>query len=78
MIVESSEHGAIKVEDFSKHVALLKAENAKKLSIEFESLVVNAPFTHHAAKLLCNKIKNRYRNIIACKFFITLYWVANS
>ena len=68
VVVEKPEHSVIKVEDFTEHVALLKAEKDAKLNEEFELLDVHAPFTQHAAKLLCNKPKNRYRNIIPCEF----------
>ena len=63
-------HSAIKTEDFTEHVVLLKAEKETKLKEEFELLAVDAPFTQHAAKLLCNKSKNRYKNIIPRKSFL--------
>ena len=68
VVVEKPDHSVIKVEDFIEHVALLKAEKDAKLIEEFELLDVQAPFTQHAAKLLCNKSKNRYKNIIPCEF----------
>ena len=66
--VEKPGHSVIKVEDFTEHVALLKAEKETNLTEEFELATVNIPFTQHAAELLCNKSKNRYKNIIPCKF----------
>lgn len=68
-MVERSEKEAIEMEDFPGHVALLKAQNGVKFVEEFESLVIDTPFTQHAASLLCNKVKNRYKNVIPCKFF---------
>ena len=57
----------MKVKDFAEHVASLDAESSTK---EFDSLVIDAPFTQHNAMLLCNKAKNRYENIIPCKLFL--------
>lgn len=71
-MVENCGHKAIRVKDFTEHVALLKAENDRKIIEEFELLAVDAPFTQHAANLLCNKAKNRYLNITPCKFFTLL------
>ena len=70
LAVEKPGHSVIKIEDFTEHVALLKAEKDTKLNEEFELVAVNVPFTQHAAKLLCNKAKNRYKNIIPCKSLI--------
>jgi len=67
-MVENSGHKAIKIKDFNEHVAFMKAENCAKIVEEFESLAVDIPFTQHAARLLCNKVKNRYKNIAPCKF----------
>ena len=66
--VEKPGHSVIKIEDFTEHVALLKTEKETNLTKEFEIATVNIPFTQHAAELLCNKSKNRYKNIIPCKF----------
>lgn len=68
-MAEHPGHKPIKIDDFTEHVASLKADDEARMIEEFESLTVNAPFTQHAAKLLRNKIKNRYKNIAACKFF---------
>ena len=72
-MVERSGRKPIKIEDFTEHIALLKADNESKTMEEFESLIVNAPFTQHAARLLCNKTKNRYINIAPCKLFHLCY-----
>ena len=56
------------MEDFAEHVVLLKAEENSKITEEFKSVVVDVPYTHHAAQLSRNKAKNRYKNIIPCKF----------
>lgn len=69
IIVERSGRKPIKIEDFTEHVASLKAENEAKILEEFESLVINVTFTQHAARLLCNKSKNRYKNIAPCEFY---------
>ena len=62
-------HKAVKMKDFAEQVALLNAESKAKLVEEFDSIATDEPFTQHAAKLLCNQAKNRYTNIIPCKFF---------
>ena len=72
-MVERSGHKPIKIEDFTEHIASLKVDNESKMMEEFESLIVNAPFTQHAARLLCNKTKNRYKNIAPCKLFHPSY-----
>jgi len=66
-VVQKPGHSFIKIEDFTEHVALLKAEKDAKFKEEFELVNVDAPFTQHAAKQLCNKAKNRYKNIIPCE-----------
>ena len=58
-------------------MAVLKRENDTKATEEFELIAVNAPFTQHAAKLLSNKAKNRYENIVPCKFFQLHHWLAD-
>ena len=69
-LVVYSEKMAIKVENFCDHVFSIKAQNCAKLIEEFESLaVIDTPFTEHAAKLFCNKTKNRYKNITPCELF---------
>jgi len=73
-MIENSWNDAIKEEDFTAYINSLSAEKCAK---EFESLTVDAPFTRHAAKLLCNKTKNRYRNVTPCKFFLNTILVAD-
>ena len=68
---ESSVHKAIKVKDFAEQVAV-EIENKEKCLEEFDLLATNVPFTQHAAKLHCNKAKNRYNNIVPCKFSTVL------
>ena len=69
-LVVYSEKRAIKMENFCDLVASIKAQNCAKLIEEFESLaVINTPFTEHAAKLSCNKTKNKYKNITPCELF---------
>ena len=67
-MVDFCERRAVNVEDFVEHVASINAQNGAKITEEFESLVIDAPFTQHAAKLLHNKVKNRYKNVIPCEF----------
>ena len=62
----------VEVEDFAGHVTLLKEKGGAKIIKEFESLGIDAPFTQHAASLLRNKPKNRYKNVIPCKFLISI------
>ena len=70
---------AIKLENFCDHVASIKVQNCAKLIEEFESLaVIDTPFTEHAAKLFCNKTKNRYKNITPCEFFQLYRFYAGS
>ena len=71
-VLDLSKRVAVKVEDFAEHVASIKAQNGAKIIEEFESLVIDAPFTQHAAKLLRNKTKNRYKNVIPCEFSAVL------
>ena len=66
-LLEKSDKLPIKVEGFCDHVASMKTQNGVSLVQEFESLVIDAPFTRHAAKLLRNKTKNRYKNVTPCK-----------
>ena len=66
-LIENSDKWPIKVEDFCDHVTSIRAQNGAKLIEEFESLVIYEPFTQHAAKLLRNKTKNRYKNVTPCK-----------
>ena len=78
-LLEKSDKWPIKQEDFCDHVASVKAQNGAKLIEEFESLVVDAPFTQHAAKLLRNKAKNRYKNVTPCKLLpLCVYHLLNA
>ena len=53
------------MKDFTEQV---DAESKEKFVEQFELLTTNIPFTQHAAKSLCNEPKNRYKNIVPCKF----------
>jgi len=64
---DNSELSTIQVEDFAEHVVLMKDEGNAVIAEEFESIVVDAPFTQHAGNMICNKPKNRYKNILPCK-----------
>ena len=67
IFADNSEHSPIQVEDFAEHVVLMKDEGDAIISEEFESMVVDAPFTQHAGNMICNKLKNRYKDILPCK-----------
>ena len=67
IVVDTSEFSTIQVEDFAEYVILMKDEGNAVISEEFESIVVDAPFTQHAGKMICNKPKNRYKNILPCE-----------
>lgn len=63
--VGNSVYSAVKMKDFTEQV---DAESKEKFVEQFELLTTNIPFTQHAAKSLCNEPKNRYKNIVPCKF----------
>lgn len=63
-----SKHLPVKVEDFPEHVALMQSDDSVRFEREYDSFAVDIPFSHHAAKLYANASKNRYKNIIPCKF----------
>ena len=67
IVADNSELSTIQVEDFAEHVVLMKEEGNAVISEEFESIVVDAPFSQHAGKMICNKPKNRYKNILPCE-----------
>lgn len=72
-----TKHFPIKVEDFPEHVALMRSDNSIRFEREYETISVDLPFSHHAAKLYANVPKNRYKNIIprklACIMLIHTY-----
>jgi hypothetical protein len=67
-------HHPVHVEDFSKHVAHLHADGDIGFSKEYELIqnesIVDEQSSEHSQHS-DNKAKNRYLNIIACKFFFT-------
>lgn len=73
VVADNSELSTIQAEDFAEHVVLMKDEGNAIITEEFESISVDAPFTHHAGKIVCNKAKNRYKNILPCKIHIDGY-----
>ena len=69
-VLDNNGQCTVKVEDFPVHVNLLMAKKNSKISEEFETIAVDASFTHHAARLSFNRPKNRYKNLIPCKFHL--------
>lgn len=65
-------HHPVHVEEFSKHVAQLHADGDIGFSKEYEFIqnesIVDEQSSEHSQHS-DNKAKNRYLNIIACKFF---------
>ena len=57
----------IKVEDFTKHLAMLQSNMHEPFRAEYESLVSGTEYTFNAARLAVNVNKNRYENVIPCK-----------
>jgi len=55
------------VDKLAKHMASMKANNCVKLEEDFELASFDAPATQHAARLICNRSKNRFTNIMPCK-----------
>ena len=62
-----SKRKPIKVDDFPEHVAMMRSKKNEQFEVDYESMVVNVPFTQHNAKLHVNASKNRYKNIVPCK-----------
>ena len=60
----SVSHTAQKVEDF---LMLLTSMDSAKLDAQYNSLIVDASFTQHAANIPVNVDKNKYKNILPCK-----------
>lgn len=68
-------HHPIHVEDFSKHVAQLHADGDIGFSKEYELIQNESIVDEHSSEHSQhsdNKAKNRYLNIIACKFVINI------
>lgn len=66
-------HNPIHVEDFSKHVAQLHADGDIGFSKEYELIQNESIVDEHSSEHsqhTDNKAKNRYLNIIACKFHL--------
>ena len=68
MYVGLSKHLPVKVEDFPEHVALMQSDDSIRFEKEYDTIMVDIPFSHHAARLYANGPKNRYKNIIPCGF----------
>jgi len=62
-----SERKPIKVDDYPEHVALMRTKKNQQFEADYESMVIDIPFTQHNAKLHVNASKNRYKNIVPCK-----------
>ena len=70
--IELSDHKPVKVEDFPEHIALMHSKKSIQFEEEYESVMVDVTVSQHAAKLHVNTPKNRYKNIIPCKFQLTV------
>ena len=62
----------IKVENFAENVAILQSNMCEQLCAEYESVALETEYTFHAARLAVNVNKNRYKNIIPCKFNVLI------
>jgi len=62
-----SERRPIKVDDYPEHVALMRSKKNQQFKADYESMVVDIPFTQHTANLHVNASKNRYKDIVPCK-----------
>lgn len=73
---ESSEHkGPIPVDRFNKHVAELHADGDIGFSKEYDSIqAITDEYPSEHSKSDENRAKNRYLNIIACKFLFLFKW----
>ena len=55
------------MEDFAEHLAVLQSNMNRQFRSDYESLKSEAEYTHHAARLGVNVMKNRYKNILPCE-----------
>lgn len=67
MITANTNKKPIKVDRFAEHLAKFHANMNEQFGVDYESIVPQADYTYHAAKLEINMNKNRYKNILACK-----------
>jgi len=68
-IADDVSHNPIKAEDFAAHVALCNENKDNWFGKEFsEAITINQQFSQHSAKLATNQSKNRYHNVIPCKY----------
>ena len=58
----------IKVEDFDEHLVMLQSNMCEQFQTDYESIASDTEYSFHAAKLVVNVNKNRYKNIIPCKY----------
>ena len=67
VFVADPDHKLIKKDDFAQHMALLRSDMEEGFKMEYESLdMPEWEFTQYNAKVIANKNKNRYINIIPC------------
>ena len=66
-----SNHKCITVDDFPEHVAMMRSKKNEQFEADYESMVVDVPFSQHSAKLHVNASKNRYKNIVPCESYYT-------
>ena len=67
VVLADADKKPIKVEDFAEHLAMLQSNMNQQFRADYDSLVSDAEYTFHAAKLGVNMTKNRYKNILPCK-----------
>ena len=75
VICTDDSHQAVKVDNFAEHLAMLKASKSAKLGEDFQKVSLDLLLTQHAAKLSCNKTKNRFINIMPCKNIINIFFL---
>ena len=68
--VEMFQRKHIRVDDFPEHLAMMWSMKNEQFEADYESMVVNMPFSQHTAKLHVNAPKNRYKNIVPCKSIV--------
>lgn len=67
---------AVPINEFAKHVAELHADGDIGFSKEYEAIQnesINEEYPSEHSQHPDNKQKNRYLNIIACKFYLLLF-----
>ena len=66
--IANADKEPIKIEEFTEHLAMLQSNMCEQFQIDYNSLGSETEYTFHAAKLTVNVNKNRYKNILPCKW----------